>query len=206
VNEGNFEGEGVNQPAITSTFGDYPEAFNLDRHFPVGRLASFQRHKMRLWTTYAVEFGHFGIVDVGWAYRYDSPLSYSLVAEGVPLTETQDLLLADYASTTSSQNVFFGGRGTELFPNGSHLFDLGVTYSLPVLKTLKPYVKLDMRNVFNSKPLIGYDTTIEGNFDGPLDSLGLPTTFERGPKFGQTTSNNDFPLPREYRISLGFRF
>jgi outer membrane receptor protein involved in Fe transport len=206
VNEGNFEGEGVNQPAISSVFGDYPEGFNLDRHYPIGRLASFQRHKMRLWTTYALEFGHFGIVDVGWAYRYDSPLTYSLRADGVALTDTQDLLLADYASTTSSQNVYFGGRGTELFPNGSHLFDLGVTYSLPVLRTLKPYLKLDMRNVFNSKPLISYDTTIDPDFDGPLDSLGLPTTFERGPRFGEATSTNDYPLPREYRISLGFRF
>jgi outer membrane receptor protein involved in Fe transport len=206
VNEGNFEGEGTNQPAVTSTFGDYPEAFNLARHFPVGRLAGFQRHKARLWTTYAMEFGKLGMVDVGWAYRYDSPLTYDLRADGVPLTEIQETLLADYASTASSQNIYFGGRGTEVFPNGSHLFDLGVTYSLPVLRTLKPYVKLDMRNVFNSKPLIGYDTTIDPDFDGPLDSLGLPTTFVRGPKFGETTSNNDFPLPREYRVSLGFRF
>ncbi len=125
TNEGNFEGEGTNQPAVSSTFGDYPEAFTLARHFPIGRLAGYQRHKMRLWTTYAFGFGAFGTVDAGLAYRYDSPLSYSLRADGLSLTDTQEALLADYASTTSSQNIYFGGRGTESFENGSHLFDLG---------------------------------------------------------------------------------
>jgi outer membrane receptor protein involved in Fe transport len=206
VNEGNFEGEGVNQPAVSSVFGDYPEAFAEARHYPVGRLASFQRHKARLWTTYNYTVGRFGSVDAGFAYRYDSPLSYSLVATGLPLTEVQEGRLADYASTTSAQNVYFGGRGTELFPNGSHLFDLGVTYSLPVLRTLRPYVKLDMRNVFNTKTLLSYDTTIEPDVEGPVDALGLPTTFTRGPRFGQATDNDDYPFPREFRISFGFRF
>ncbi|HEY8550118.1 MAG TPA: TonB-dependent receptor [Vicinamibacterales bacterium] len=205
-NEGNYEGEATNQPAISSDFGDFPEAFVESRHFPVGRLASFQRHKARLWTTYLLGLGRAGSVDAGFAYRYDSPLSYSLVATGLPLTEIQEARLADYASTTSSQDLFFGRRGAELFPNGSHLFDLAVTYSLPVLRTLRPYVKLDMRNVFNTKTLIQHDTTIEANFDGPLDELGLPTTFERGPRFGQATDNDHYPLPREFRIAFGFRF
>lgn len=205
-NEGNFEGEASNQPGISSTFGDYPEAYTEARHFPVGRLSAFQRHKLRLWTTYTQGLGKFGLVDVGWAYRYDSPLAFDVRADGVPLTEIQEERLAGYASTPGSQSLYFGGRGTQSFDNGSHLFDLGVTYSLPILKTLKPYLKLDMRNVFNSKPLIGYDTTIDPDFDGPLDSLGLPTTFTRGPRYGEATGNTDYPLPREFRIAFGFRF
>jgi hypothetical protein len=205
-NEGNFEGEATNQPAISSTFGDYPEVLPEARYFPTGRLAGFQRHKLRLWTLYQLGVGRWGNVDLGWAYRYDSPLSFSLFAAGVPLTEIQESLLTGYASTPGTQNLFFGSRGSESYDDGSHLFDLGVTYSLPVLRTLRPYVKLDVRNVFNSKPLIEFDTTINPDFDGPLDSLGLPTEFIRGPRFGQATGNDDYPLPREYRISLGFRF
>jgi outer membrane receptor protein involved in Fe transport len=205
-NEGNFEGEATNQPGSSSTFGDYPEVFNEARHFPIGRLAGYQRHKLRLWTTYQLGVGRLGNVDVGWAYRYDSPLSFDLRADGVPLTEIQEGLLGDYASTPSSQSLYFGERGSQLFENGSHLFDLGVTYSLPILKSLKPYVKLDMRNVFNKTPLIGHDTTVDPDFDGQLDSLGLPTSFIRGPNFGEATGNTDFPLPREFRVSVGFRF
>jgi outer membrane receptor protein involved in Fe transport len=205
-NEGNFEGEGTNQPGVSSDFGDYPEVYTEARQFPVGRLAGYQRHKLRLWTTYQLGVGKLGNVDVGWAYRYDTPLSFSYLATGVPLTEIQESLLTGYASTPGTQNVYFGGRGTGLFDNPSHLFDLAVTYSLPVLGTLRPYVKLDMRNVFNRTPLISYDTTVDPDFDGPVDALGLPTQYLRGPNFGEATGNGDYPLPREFRIALGFRF
>ena len=205
-NDGNFEGEAVNQPGVSSVYGDYPEAFNEPRHYPVGQLAAFQRHKARVWTTYSAALGRFGTVDTGFAYRYDSPLSYSLVATGLPLTDIQSDLLAGYASTTSAQTIYFGKRGSEMFPNGSHLFDLAVTYSLPVLRSLRPYVKLDMRNIFDSTPLISHDTTLIADEDGPLDALGLPTTFTRGPRFGEATSNADYPFPREFRVSFGFRF
>lgn len=205
VNEGNFEGEAQNQPAISSPIGDFPEAFNEERHFPVGRLAGFQRHKVRMWTTYLVNVGRAGSVDLGLLYRYDSPTPYSLVAE-VGLTDIQNDLLAAYASNPGDQDLFFGGRGTELFDHGSHLFDLGVTYSLPIFRSLRPYLKADIRNIFNRTPLIGFDTTVDPNFDGPLDDLGLPTTFVPGPRFGQATENDDYPLPREFRFALGFRF
>lgn len=205
-NAGTFEGEAVNQPAISSVFGDYPEAFSAARHYPDGRLSAFQRHKGRVWTTYSQTLGRFGVVDAGFAYRHDSPLSYSLAATGLPLTDTQAARLAGYASTTSAQVLYFGRRGAEFYPNGSHLFDLALTYSLPVLRTLRPYVKLDMRNVFNSTPLIAHDTTVFPAADSPVDDLGLPTVFERGPRFGEATSNNDYPFPREFRVSFGFRF
>ena len=206
TNDGNFEGEGVNQPGVSSVFGDYPEALTEARHYPTGRLSSFQRHKARVWTTHSAELGRFGVVDTGFAYRYDSPLSYSLVAQGLSLTETQAALLAGYASTTSAQTIYFGERGSELFPEGSHLFDLAVTYSLPVLRTLRPYVKLDVRNVFNSTPLISHDTTLVTDDEGPVDQFGLPTTYTRGPRFGQATSNTDYPFPREFRVAFGIRF
>jgi hypothetical protein len=205
-NAGTFEGEGVNQPAVSSVYGDYPEAFSAARHYPDGRLSAFQRHKARLWTTYTSTFGRFGAIDAGFAYRYDSPLAYSLVATGLSLTDTQAALLAGYASTTSAQTLYFGERGSELYPDGSHLFDLALTYSLPVLRTLRPYLKLDVRNVFNSTPLLSHDTTLTAIEDGPVDQLGLPTTFEKGPRFGEATSNTDYPFPREFRVSFGFRF
>ncbi len=205
-NAGTFEGEAVNQPAISSVFGDYPEAFSAARHYPDGRLGAFQRHKARLWTTYTSTFGRFGALDAGVAYRYDSPLSYSLVATGLSLTDTQAALLSGYASTTSAQAIYFGERGAELFPDGSHLVDVALTYSLPVMRTLRPYVKLDVRNVMNRTPLVSHDTTVFADENGPVDALGLPTTFERGPRFGQATSNTDYPFPREFRVSFGFRF
>ena len=54
-NEGNFEGEAANQPAIASLVGDYPEILVPERNFPTGRLNDFQRHKVRLWLEPVVE-------------------------------------------------------------------------------------------------------------------------------------------------------
>jgi hypothetical protein len=45
-NDGNFEGEAANQPGLSSVIGEYPEAFNEQRHYPVGRLAGYQRHAL----------------------------------------------------------------------------------------------------------------------------------------------------------------
>ena len=88
-----------------------PEAFAAARHYPVGRLASFQRHKARLWTTYNYTVGRFGAVDAGFAYRYDSPLSYSLVATGLPLAAAVPLAIATGAGSGAQRAIGTGVLG-----------------------------------------------------------------------------------------------
>lgn len=114
----------------------------------------------------------------------------------MPLSDVQ-LGIAEqvgYASTPNagSQTVFFAERGSEQFED-SHLFDLALNYQIPVWRTLRPYVEFEMFNIFNQTPLIDFNTTITPNFDGPLDELGLPLTFTRGPRFGEATTEGDFP-------------
>ena len=48
-NEGNYEGEAISEPAIPSVIGNYPEAISEARHYPTGRLQTFQRHRARIW-------------------------------------------------------------------------------------------------------------------------------------------------------------
>jgi hypothetical protein len=71
---------------------------------------------------------------------------------------------------------------------------------------VRPYVKFDLRNAFNKQPLIGFDTTLTPNNSGPVDALGIPTTYTRGANFGKNTVLTHNPVPREYRFALGFRF
>ncbi|HXW08568.1 MAG TPA: TonB-dependent receptor [Vicinamibacterales bacterium] len=208
-NEGNFEGEATNQPAISSLLGDFPEVFRESRNFPVGRLDAFQRHKVRAWGVYTMPLGEWGEPTLALLYRYDSPLTFSLAAAGVPLTD-QQLAIAEaagYASTPNagSQTLYFGARGTERF-EAAHLFDVAVNYQIPVWRTLRPYLELEMFNVFNTSPLIEHNTAITADFDGPVDDLGLPLTFTRGPRFGQATDEDHFPRARTVQLSLGFRF
>jgi hypothetical protein len=215
-NNGNFEGEAANQPGIPSLYGDYPEVFTAERNFPEGRLASFQRHKIRLWSIYNMGLGRFGDVDVSGLWRYNSALTYSLVAEGVPLSDIQlaRAEAAGYASAPGGgeQDLYFDNRGTESF-KGYALFDVSLSYSIPVWKSLRPYVKFDVQNVLNNQKQIGFDTTIDPDYDGPVDTLGLPLNYVRGPNFGNAEANQDYPGwrtgqngGRTFLVAAGFRF
>ena len=213
-NEGNFEGEASNQPGIPSVAFDYPEIFPADRLYPFGRLNDFQRHKVRIWGIYNLDLGPAGDVDLGGIWRYNSGRTYSLAASGVSLTAQQRAILAElpYASPPTSQSLYFDARGTENF-NGYGLLDLSVQYQLPIWRTAEPYFKFELYNVFNNDSLIGWNTTVSPVRDGPVDDLGLPTTYEEGPRFGEGTSAGDYPPwlagvdgGRTFRMALGFRF
>ena len=215
-NNGNFEGEAANQPGIPSLYGDYPEVFTASRNFPEGRLASFQRHKLRLWSIYNLGLGRFGGLDVSGLWRYDSNLTYSLVAEGVPLSDIQiaNAEAAGYASAPGGgeQDLYFGERGSESF-RGYGLFDVSLNYSIPVWRAVVPYIKFEALNVFNNQRLIGFDTTIDPNYEGPVDALGLPLEYVRGPNFGNAERNEDYPGwrtgqngGRTFLVAAGFRF
>ena len=162
-NHGNFEGEAAGQPGIGSTLGDYPEILVAERNFPEGRFDDFQRHKVRLWTIYNVGLGRFGSLDVAPLWRYNSALTYSLTAAGVPLSAAQRANNPGYArlpgsGTNGSQTLFFGERGSQEFA-GYGLVDLGLTYQVPLWRALRPWVEVEVLNVARERQAdwVGYD-------------------------------------------------
>jgi len=226
-NNGNYEGEGTSRPGRVSFFGNYPEAFDAARNYPDGRLQDFQRHRLRLWSVYNLGMGHAGTLSVSGLWRVDSGLAYSLVAINQPLTTVQRSLIAaagypDSPSTVGNM-VFFGDRGSQTFP-GYGLFDTSINYNIPVWNHVSPWVKLDIFNLFDNQKLIAWNTTITPNRNGPVDNLGLPTTYIQGAAFGTATGNtvsnlnntgfNAYPLAfsggtrggRTFRLAVGIRF
>lgn len=213
-NHGNFEGEGANTPGISSSIGDYPEILVPERNFPTGRLNDFQRHKVRLWAIWNQGLGRFGSVDIAPIVRIDSGTTYSLFANGVPLSDVQLARDPGYAQLPGGgeQTLFFGERGSETFP-GFALMDLAVNYSVPVFRTLSPWVKVEMLNVTNNQKLIAFNTTVTPDPNSPLDANGLPTGFIRGARFGEATANTHYPVwrpgfsgGRTFLVSAGLRF
>ncbi len=208
-NEGNFAGEGANTPGISSTLGDYPEIFSPERNFPIGNLTGYQKDKISAFTYYNLHLGKVGQLSAGVSYFYDSPLSYSLTLENFSLSDEQIARGAAYAALPGTQTLYFGGRGENFFA-ASHIFGLALTYDVPIYKRLSPYVKFDVRNLFNNQTLgagiNGFDKRILPDTAGPVDELGLPTQFIRRSTFGQATGNNSYPIARTIRFSLGFRF
>jgi hypothetical protein len=210
-NDGNFEGEAANNPAIPSVIGDYPEIHVADRNFPTGRLDDFQRHKVRVWASYSLDVHRFGRIDIVPLYRFNSARTYSLVAIS-GLSAQQIARDPGYARLPAAQAIFFGGRGSQTF-SGYQLFDLGVTYGVPVWQSLRPWIKVEALNVFNNQKLITWDTTIAADAGGPKDADGLPLQYIQGPNFGTATSNGNYPRPRQgmdggrtFLLAAGIRF
>jgi hypothetical protein len=208
-NDGNQEGEGVNTPGSPSYFpGFYPEVFNEARTYPIGRLNGFERHRARAWTTYDLGLGRVGSLNAGLLWRFDSGQAYSIRSTGRAFTSVQKAIAAplypDLPGT--SQTYFYSlGRGSETYANAS-LFDLALTYSLPLYKKLNVWVKGEARNMFNSTPLISTNITVSPDPKSPLDSLGIPTGFIKGANFGKGTGTGNYPFPREYFVTVGIRF
>jgi hypothetical protein len=204
-NHGNFEGEAANQPGISSPLGEYPEAFNEKRTYPLGRLAGYQRHAVRAWSIYSVPIGRFGSVDVGGFLEINSALTYSLRAGGQPLSAIQRAALSGYASQPTSQTIYFGRRGSEEF-EGFGLFDVALTYRVSPLRRVQPWLKLEVFNLLNNQKLVTWNTTVQPDPASALDELGLRTGYVKGPRFGQAQGSGNYPAPRAFQVAFGVRF
>jgi hypothetical protein len=219
-NDGTIEGEATNQPGVPSVFLDYPGAngargiYDPTRHTPDGHVSGYQQSKVRLWTIYSWDLNRWGTVNASGIVRFDSPLTYSLVATGEPLSQIQlDLLAqAGYPDAPSSQSIYFSPRGSEKF-NSVALLDTSFSYDIGVVRSLRPFLKVDIYNLLNNHKLTTFDTTISADWNGPVDALGLPTNYIKSPTFATATSAGDFPAPfqgqtggRTFTFSLGLRF
>ena len=219
-NDGNFQGENANQPGISSAFGDYPGAnglpsiYQADRNYPIGKLYDYQQTKLRLWSSYTLDMHKGGRLSLSGLLRVDSGLTYSLVAAGQSITAIQSDLLSQegYPDAPSSQSVFFGARGSQSF-KGYALLDASLNYDIPIIQSLRPWVKFDVYNLFNNQTLTSWNTTVKQDPASPVDAMGLHTGYVLGSLYGQATGPKNYPLPfqgqtggRTFRIAFGFRF
>jgi len=213
-NNGNYEGEGINTPGSTSRIGDFPEAFNAAQFYPDGRLNNFERGRLRTWAIYNFGLGRAGDLSLSGLWRYDTGQVYSVKVNNVAPTAAQRAILraAGYPDLPSASTVYYGERGSQTFP-GYGLVDFDLSYNIPVVGSVRPWVKFDVFNLLNNDKLITFNTTYRMDTSTPLDALGLRTGVIPGPQFGQTTRQADYPAPfggltggRTVRVAFGVRF
>jgi hypothetical protein len=218
-NFGNYTGEAANTPAITSVYGDLPEVLgpSLDRFLPEGNLPDYQRHKLRVYGIYTQRLARFGSLDLSPIWRVNSGQVYSLSAPSIPPTAVElarnpGYPATDLSASAPTETLYFGQRGSQFF-KGYGLLDLSATYSVPVWKSARPWVKVEIYNVLNNDKLIAWDTTIRPDPNSPKDTNGLATGYTLGPNFGNATNDNQFAQPypgqnggRAFRMGFGFRF
>ena len=207
-NHGNYEGEG-GQAIGATIIGNRPEILS-EREFPVGRLPNYQRDKLRLWTTYRLSLGPLGNLSTGLIYRFDSGQVFSY---STTVTRPATLLnrnpgcptACTYRNPDPTATIFFGERGAGQFADTS-VFDLSLTWALPIARTIEPWIKGEVRNALNNDTLIGHNIGITIPAGSPVDADGLPTTFTPGAAFGRPTGATSYIVPREYLVSAGIRF
>ncbi len=200
-NDGNYEGEG-GQALGQSAVGNYPEMQD-PRELPVGHLAQYEANRMRVWSTYGLNFGRYGGLSAGLLWRYDSPLTYSYTAT-VARSAQSKALNPGYHNAPNAVTLFFGNRGIGSY-NATSLFDLSLQYSVPVWKVV-PWVKFDVRNIFNSTTLLTYNTAVNPDPNSPKDALGYPTGYIKTAAFGNPTGATSYVIPRTYLLYAGIRF
>ena len=126
-----------------------------------------------------MDFARFGALDASVLYRYNSALTYSLVANGVPLTAAQRAANPGYATPPTSQTVYFGERGAGQFDD-AQMFDLAFTYSVPVFRQLRPWIKAEVFNLFNDQSLVNYNTVGDAAApEAPLTPTGCRRSTRR---------------------------
>ena len=115
-------------------------------------------------------------------------------------------------SPATRQTIFFGDRGAYEF-SGYGVMDLATSYNVPVWKTVKPWVKLEVYNLFNNQKQIAWDKSVSADAASALDANGIPTGFVEGPNFGKATSGSHYVGSylgqtggRAVKVALGVRF
>jgi hypothetical protein len=212
-NNGNFEGEAANQPGNPSDFGDFTPILT-ERSYPDGRLNDFQRSKLRIFAVYNQSLGGAGVVTLGPVWRYNSAQTYSLGSSGVPLTAIQLARNPGYARLPGggTQTLFYDERGSESFA-GYGLVDLAATYEVLIWRTVRPWIKFELFNLFDNNKLINWVTQVTPDPASPLDANGLPTGYIRASNFGTAINNASYPRPipgidggRTFQMAMGLRF
>jgi hypothetical protein len=224
-NDGNFVGEAGNQPGNASLFGDRPEMYDENIHYPTGRLPGYQKDRIRWFNTFNVPLRKFGMLDIGMILNYDSPLTFSYTATN-PLTAAQVAARnganggVGYKVTPSTTTIFFGERGSGTFRSQQSL-DLALTYALPLFGSrVAPWVKAQMTNVTNRDALLQWNTNLVVDPNSPKEAkFGLPTGFLKcgidtpattagcgNVTFGNPNASGNYQTPRQWDFSLGLRF
>jgi len=212
--EGNIDGEtGVNGP-IPESPRNYPEYQDPAWSFPKGDLVADQRHKLRAWVTYDIFDTEHHSLNVSLLESFWSGTPYSAVG----LVSTEDIVGdLGYADVQGDPfTYFFSERGAYTTDDITRT-DIAINYAFRwnlFGKSMEVFIQPEVINVFNEDGVTIVNTNV---FDATNRDYLQPFNpftetpvegvhWEKGPNFGQPTSETGYQQPRLFRLSIGFRF
>ena len=210
---GNIEAENASSVTTFASADSYPEYRQAAWNYPVGYLNGDQRHKVRVWGTYSLPVPTaLGAINLGFMQRYDSGLPYDF---NISIDSRPYVTNPGYLVPPSTVTYYVSRRGEFRF-DSTWRTDLSLSWNrkVPGLAKAQVFLRAVMNNVFNNAALTSFNTTIIGKSgDSTLAAFNPFTTtpvegvnWKKGPSFGQAVSPNSYQNPREYNLSIGFRF
>ena len=213
---GNVNGENSSSGPLASSVLSYPEYSRREWAYPEGDLSSDQRHRARIWGTYALPWHQFADVSFGIIQQVQSGTPYGAMGTVVvsPFVENPGYLLPqDLAS------YFFTGR--DAFRTEAMMrTDLSVNVARGLGRGSELFAQFQVYNAFNQFQLFNavegdINTTVLTAVDDPdrfayfdpfTEQPEQGVNWDYGSKFGQPIGKGAYTMPRTFRFSVGFRF
>lgn len=219
---GNVTGEDTGSGPLTGNAGERPEYRQASWNYPMGYLTGDQRHRLKVWGLYDVPTS-VGDFNFSILQNYDSGTRTS--ADGT-IDPSPYVTNPGYLTPVTSASYFFGGRGN-LKTDNILRTDVSVNYTFQ-LRGVQLYVQPEIVNLFNRQGVVSYDeevlTAVDDSAtfarfnpfkDTPVECpqgesaaacKAMGANFQRGPNFGEASSEGDYQTPRTFRMSFGVRF
>jgi hypothetical protein len=232
---GNLDGETANAGPSGASIESYPQYKNPSWNSPEGDLAIDQRHRARVWATYAAPIpSRAGALVIGVLEQMASGAPYGAVG---PINPTPFVTNPGYVTPPASGTVEYYFTDRDAFhTDATYRTDLSVNYAYTIRAAGATEPELffhgEVLNLFNQFQLCGCGASVFNN-GGATDltntigttvrtPLTAPTVFQafnpftatpaRGanwdyaPTFGTALNAFAYTSPRTFRFSVGVRF
>ena len=208
---GSVEGENFTDVVVRASANEYPEYRQAAWNYPTGYLNGDQRHKFRFWGTWDTPVpAAAGRLALGFMQRYDSGLSYD---HNMSIDSRPYVTNPGYITPPSTVTYYVSDRGAYRF-NGTWRTDMSVSWNHKIVGRTEVFARFVMNNVFNNQRVDSFNTTIISRTGDSTLAAFNPFTekplegvnWKKGPSYGQPTSPSSYQSPRDFNVSVGFRF
>ena len=215
---GTVNGENLGSGPVASDLAMYPEYRQQAWSQPEGDLSADQRHRARLWATYAVPWGR-GIanVSIGAIQSLQTGTPYGAVSA----VEVSRFVANPGYVTPPTTNAYYFTARDEFRTETSYRTDLSVNVNRRIGGSRGPdfFAQFQLLNVLdqfqqfrntggeiNTTVLTRVDTNTLTRFNPFTTTPVEGVNWRKGDKFGQAVSRNAYTLPRTFSFSVGVRF
>jgi len=218
---GNIDGENTTSGPLTARSEDYPEYRQASWNYPEGNLFGDQRHRARIWGTYAVPLKETaGALDVSLLFGAGSGVPYvlgsaSTSAPGLTIGQIDPrpyVVNPGYVNplqTTATVDYFFFARD-KYRTEAQYRTDFSANYKHKLAGRAEAFFHMEVLNIFNQFQLCGCGGTVFNNGGGSdvrQISNGVQTRATAGAASGLVTFNPFTETPVEgvnWRLASNF--